>query len=230
LATNVLIFMFLGATMLLSRATSLADSVKPLVASAAAAVAILGLAQLMFNHFGFDRSGFRAIVLLPTPRRNILLGKNLALLPVGLTTFAIYLGMAVFLAHLRVWDILASGIEFVAAFLVMSVLGNVASTLVPYRIAAGTLRPTKTDLTTGLLIFVSHMILPVAMLPVFVPAGLGALCGHFELLPAAAVTLACAVVLAALAGLLYWKTLEPAGRLLQRREKRILEVVTREVE
>ena len=99
-----------------------------------------GLTQLMFNHFGFDRSGFRAIVLLPTPRRHILLGKNLALLPVALAVFAIYLGLAAVLAHLRVWDILAAVIEFSAAFLVISVLGNLASIFVPYRIAAGSLR------------------------------------------------------------------------------------------
>ena len=230
LATNVLIFMFLGATMFLSRKADVPDAVKPLVAGGAAAVAIMGLAQLMFNHFGFDRSGFRAIVLLPTPRRNILLGKNLALLPVGLTAFAIYLGLAIFLAHLGAWDVLASVIEFIAALLVMSVIGNLASIYVPYRIAAGSLRPTKTDFTTSLLIFVTHMFFPLAALPIFLPVGLGLLCGHFELLPAAAVTLVCAVLLAGLAALLYWRTLEPIGRLLQRREKRILEVVTREVE
>jgi hypothetical protein len=39
-----------------------------------------------------------------------------------------------------------------------------------------------------------------------------------------------AAVLAALGALLYRATLEPLGRLLQRREQRILEIVTREVE
>ena len=53
----------------------------------------------MFNHFGFDRGGFRAFVLLPTPRRYILLGKNLALLPVALAVFAIYLGLATVFAQ-----------------------------------------------------------------------------------------------------------------------------------
>ena len=94
LATNVLLFAFLGASMLLRRAVVLPAAVQPFVASATVTVALMGLVQVMFNHFGFDRGGFRAIVLLPTPRRHILLGKNLALLPVALTVFAIYLGLA----------------------------------------------------------------------------------------------------------------------------------------
>ena len=49
-------------------------------------------------------------------------------------------------------------------------------------------------------------------------------------LPGAAVTLACAFLWAILAGVIYWLTLEPLGILLQRREQKILQVVTQEVE
>jgi hypothetical protein len=42
--------------------------------------------------------------------------------------------------------------------------------------------------------------------------------------------LGCALVWAGLAALLYWQTLPPLGRLLQRREQAILQVVTQEVE
>jgi ABC-2 type transport system permease protein len=230
LATNVFIIMFLGMTMALGRSIKMADEIKPLVACGAAVLAVMGLAQLMFNHFGFDRTGFRAIVLLPTPRRYILLGKNLAVLPLALAGFAIYLGLAAFLMRLRVWDIAAGIVEFAAALLLMSVFGNLVSIMVPYRIAAGSLRPTKTNFTTNLLVFVTHLCFPTVLLPIFVPAGLGLLAGSLSLLPAAAVTLVGAVVVAGLAGGLYWWTLEPLGNLLQRREQRILEVVTREVE
>jgi ABC-2 type transport system permease protein len=230
LATNVFIIMFLGMTMALGRSIKLADEIKPLAACGAAALAVMGLAQLMFNHFGFDRTGFRAIVLLPTPRRYVLLGKNLAVLPLALAAFAVYLGLAAFLLRLRVWDIAAGIVEFAAALLLMSVFGNLVSIMVPYRIAAGSLRPTKTNFTTNLLVFVTHLCFPTVLLPVFVPAGLGLLVGSLDLLPAAAVTLVGAVVVAGVAGGLYWWTLEPLGNLLQRREQRILEVVTREVE
>ena len=230
LATNVLLFAFLGASMFLRRAVAMPPTVQPFVASVVVIVALLGLTQLMFNHFGFERDGFRAIVLLPTPRRHILLGKNLALLPVALVVFAIYFGLAAILAHLGTWDILAGAVEFVAAFLVISVLGNLASILVPYHIAAGSLRPTKTNLTTTLLIYVTHLLFPLAMAPVLLPAAIGVFSGQSEWLPAGPVTLACAVLLAAISALLYWQTLEPLARLLQRREQKILQVVTQKVE
>jgi hypothetical protein len=230
LATNVMVFVLLGAGMFLRKDLHVPAAAQPFVVTGAVTVALLGLAQLMFNHFGFDRGGFRAIVLLPSPRRYILMGKNIALLPVAAVVFAIYLGLATLLAHLGIWDILAGGVEFIAAFLAMSVLGNLAAVLAPYRIAAGSLKPTKTDMTTTLLLFVTHLLFPLAMAPIFLPAGLGLLCGQLNWLPAGAVTLFGALVLVALSALFYWQTLEPLGRLLQQREQKILQVVTREVE
>ena len=75
-----------------------------------------------------------------------------------------------------------------------------------------------------------NMLFPLAMFPILVPAGLGLLCGHYGWLPAALVTLVLSALLTAVAGLLYWFTLEPLGRLLQRREQKILQTVTQEVE
>jgi ABC-2 type transport system permease protein len=230
LATNVLIFIVLGAGMVVRHDVALPAAVRPFVPSCAVAVTFLGLVNLMFNHFGFDRSGFRAIVLLPAPRRHILLGKNLALLPVAAGVFTLYLGLAVLLVHLTAWDILLGIIELAAAFLAASAMGNIASIFVPYRIAAGTLKPTKTDAMTKVLIFATGLLFPLAMAPVFLPPGLGLLCGQFDWLPAGTITLACALALAAFAALLYWQTLEPLGRLMQQREQRILQVVTQEVE
>ncbi len=74
------------------------------------------------------------------------------------------------------------------------------------------------------------MLFPLAMLPVFLPAGLGLLRPSRWPLAGAAAMLACALLLAVLSALLYWQTLGPLGRLLQRRERAILEVVTQEVE
>jgi ABC-2 type transport system permease protein len=41
------------------------------------------LVQFLANQFGLDRDGFRSLILSPADRRLILLGKNLASLPVG---------------------------------------------------------------------------------------------------------------------------------------------------
>ena len=229
-ATNILIFAILGAGMLLRSRDAISEQAQPFVAAAAVAVTFMGLAQLMFNHFGFDRNGFRAIVLLPSPRGHILLGKNLALLPVAAIVFAVCIGVVAVLGHLPAWVLLATGFEFAAAFLTLCVLGNLASILVPYRIAAGSLKPTKLKALTQLLIFLTHLFFPLAMLPVFAPAGVGLLGDALWSLPFALTTTACAALLAMVAALVYWQTLAPIGRLLQHREKAILQVVTHEVE
>ncbi len=216
--------------MLLHKPVDLPAAAKPFVADAAVALVFLGLIQLMFNHFGFDRGGFRALVLSPAPRRHVFLGKNLALLPAAIVVFAIYLGLAAALVHLRALDILAAVLEFVGAFLAFSALGNLTSVLVPYRIAAGSLKPTKIKSATGLLIFVIHMFFPLAVLPLFLPAVFSLWGNRYGSLTGAAAMLTGALLLAALAVLLYWKTLDPIGRLLQRRERAILQVVAQEVE
>jgi hypothetical protein len=237
LAMNVMIFFVIGAGVFLRRTgpgpalgEPLSATIQSLVAGGVVAVTFFGLMQLMFNHFGFDRDGFRAIVLLPTPRRHILLGKNLALLPVALAVFAVYLGLAAVLAHLCASAILTACIEFGTAFLTLSVLGNLASILAPYRITAGSLKPTKMKGITLLLILATQMLFPLALLPVSLPAGLGLLCDQMEWLPGAVVTPISAVLLAGGSALVYWYTLEPVGKLLQRREQRILQTVTQEVE
>lgn len=230
LVMNVLVFGFIGASMLMRRAPSFPFEFRPFLASGAAAVTFMGLPQLLFNHFGFDRSGFRALVLLPTPRHRILLGKTVALAPLALIVFSVFLAAVTALAHLRFLDLLAAGLEFVAAFLVMSVLGNLASILAPYRVAAGSMKRTKIKATTMLLMFLIQFLSIPVMLPLFLPPTLGLLIGHFYGLPVAVVTLMFALLLAALSAFLYWQTLQPLGRLLERREQRILEVVTAEAE
>jgi hypothetical protein len=231
LATNVVIFAVLGVTAFLPSGRNLPDAARPFIASAVVALTFFGLAQVMFNHFGFDRGGFRALVLLPTPRRHILLGKNLASLPLALAAFFIYLGLVVVMAHLRALDVLAAGFEFAGAFLALSALGNVASILAPYRIAAGSLKPTKLKGATQLLVFLTHLLFPLAVAPAFLPPALGLLFDEsFNSSAGAAATLACAVLLASLSGALYWRTLGPLGSLLERRERAILQVVTQEVE
>ena len=230
LVMNVVVFGIIGSGMFMRNRGAPPFEYRPLLASGAVAVTFLGLTQLLFNHFGYDRTGFRALALLPTPRRQILLGKNLALSVLAFIVFSCFLVLATALAHLRFLDVLAAGLSFVIVFLLMSTLGNLASILVPYRVAAGAKKPTKMKAVTALMVFISHISSMLAILPAFLPPLLGMLIAHFTPLPAPAATLLCATVLATLAALLYWLTLAPLGRLMERRETKILEVVTQEIE
>jgi hypothetical protein len=190
----------------------------------------LSLSQLMYNLFGFDRAGFRQLVLLPTPRKQILLGKNLAFLPVAGVSGAIFLLIVKAAMSISFVIVIAAVLQLLAAFLLLSMVGNLISVLVPYRIAAGSLKPTKSSTKTTILIFASRMFFPMVMAPIFFPPAMGLLWSSAGWLPAAPVNLFFSAAICALLVLFYKLSLTPLGELLQRREKQILEIVTKEIE
>ena len=230
LTVNVVIFVVLCSGFLLHNTDTIPETIIPFIALCTVFLSFMGLSQLMFNHFGFDRNGFRALVLSPASRRNILFGKNLALLPAACILFAVFLGLVMALLHLRTSAVLAAVLGFCGGFPLFSILGNFISIAMPYRVEPGTLRSTKIRAGTQLMIFVIQLLFPLALLPVAVPVGLGWMCDHFGRLPGTAVSLASGVILFPISALIYFKTLKPLGNLLQRRGSTILQVVTEEVE
>jgi hypothetical protein len=230
LATNFAVLLIFGAMILLRRSHALGDPVKPFILSGALVFTFLGMSQLMFNQFGFDRGGFRQLVLLPVPRKWILLGKNLAFAPLAFGMGGTILVLATVALRISPVVFFAAVLQLAAAFLIVSLGGNLLSTLVPHHVAAGSLKRTKTSATTTVLIFVSRLLFPAAMTPLLIPPALGLLVSHLDLLPAAPVNLLLSALLLGLLALLYRLSLAPLGELLQQREKKILQVVTEEVE
>ncbi len=125
---------------------------------------------------------------------------------------------------------LAACLQLIAAFLLVSMTANLLSVLLPHHVAQGSLKQTKTSSTTTLLIFVTRLLFMPVMAVLFIPPGIGLLISRVVWLPAAPVHLLCSAVLAGLLGLSYKLSLVPLGDLLQRRERQILKVVTKEVE
>jgi hypothetical protein len=230
LATNFAMLLIFGAMILLRRSAALGDPVKPFILTGALVFTFLGMSQLMFNQFGFDRGGFRQLVLLPVPRKWILMGKNLAFLPIALGMGLIILVLATLALRISLMVFLAAGFQLAAAFLIVSLGGNLLSVLVPHHVAAGSLKRTKTSAMTTVQIFVSRLLFPAVMMPLFIPPLLGLLLSHLDWLPAALVNLLLSAVLSGLLALLYRLSLAPLGELLQQRERQILQVVTEEVE
>lgn len=230
LATNLFMLLIFGGMMVVRRASAASDDFKPFFATASIVVTFLGVGQIMFNLFGFDRSGFRSLVLLPTPRREVLLGKNLALLPLAVVIGTILLAVVSFLMSLPPLVVLASVIQLFCAFVMLSIVGNWISILVPYRIAAGSMKATKTSTTTTFMLLITRLLFPVAMGPIFLAPGLGLLFSKLGWLPAAAANLLFASLFLAILALAYRLTLAPLGRFLQQREQAILQVVTQEIE
>jgi hypothetical protein len=188
------------------------------------------LVQFFSNQFGLDRDGFRALILSPVERRLILLGKNLACLPVGAGFGVMLLGLIAVRLSLSPFVFVAALLQLVAVLLLAGLVGNVLSILVPYRIRAGTMKPTKMPGLAMLVLMGCHIFFPIAMAPAFVPPLAELLWRGAGLPTVVPVNLILSIALAGVIALAYWQTLGPLGRLLQRRETKILGVVTVEVE
>jgi ABC-2 type transport system permease protein len=228
--TAFIVTVIAGASLLFRVAPKMPGAAKPFVVTGAMVFSLFMLAQFLANQFGFDRQGFRMFVLSPADRRLILLGKNLATWPVGAGFGLLLLVLISFWLRLPVVAAVAAVFQLVTLLLLGSLGGNLLSILVPYRIEAGSMKPTKMPALAMVVMVVCQLFFPVVMLPVFAPALLEWLwqkAGWPDFVP---VNLLFSMILAALAAAGYWQSLAPLGRLFQRREIKILNTVTAEQE
>jgi ABC-2 type transport system permease protein len=212
------------------RASFFPDWAKPFAATGSTVFPLLLLIQFLSNQFGFDRDGFRSLMLSSAERRLILLGKNLACLPAALAPGLLLLAVVGVRLRLTPETVIATLFQLVTLFLIVGVVGNLVSILVPFRIAPGTLRPTKTKIEIVLLMMVLQMVLMTTFAPIFLPAFLEWLWRHAGWPDIVPVNLILSAAFCGTMVLIYWQTLGPLGRLLQRRETKILETITTEVE
>jgi hypothetical protein len=201
-----------------------------LYASGIALLPFLGLLQLLDNQFGFDRTGFRTLVLSPAPRWQILLGKNLALLPFALGFGLIYMALAGLVRHIPPTILLAALAQLLTAFILLSLYGDFLSICLPLRMAGGSLKPTKAPATRHLLLMLLFLLSVAVAAPVALPALLAVVFVESDSPLAARLTLLFSVLVLVLLAALYPFGLRCLGALLQRREKEILQTVTQEVE
>ncbi len=228
--TTFIVLLVFGAMLFVNGPGEMPEPVRPFAVSGAVAVTLFMLAQFMGNQFGFDRAGFRAVVLAPVERRHVLLGKNLANIPVALVSGLTFLTLSCWRLHLTP-DLFLSGVcQLLAMFLLMSVLGNWLSIVAPYRIQAGSMKATKLPAKAMLMMFASHMLFPIMMIPALLAPLAELLWKHFGGPGGVPVSLIVSAGVMVLAVIVYWRTLDPLGRLLQRREMTMLVQFGTEVE
>jgi hypothetical protein len=213
-------------SMLLSARTGVPESIRPLVGIAAMALVLLGLLQIMGNLFGFDRDGFRVFVLSSAPRRDILLGKNLAFAPLGLGMATILLALVQTVCPMRLDHFLSMFPQYISMFLLFCLLANALSIYTPTYIAAGALKPSNPKLSTVLLqLGMVILLVPLTQGPTLLPLGIESLLELFDWRVGAPICLVLTVVQCAIVVVLYRILLNWQGRLFQAREQSILESV-----
>ena len=199
----------------------------PAMSLGAAATGLLSILQLIQNQFGLDRAGFRAFVLSPVPRAGVLRAKNLAVAPLALGVgFAALAGLA-FFVPLDASHFFGGCLQMVSAYLLFCLVGNTISILGPMRLKENALKAEHVDAKTVLWQLLSLFVVPLVLAPLLLPFGVEFALRALEFETAAPVYLILhALGLAAVVALYRW-LIEVQGRLLQAREQRILEVLTR---
>ena len=206
-------------------------ALRPLLAFAAGGMIqfVAGL-QLLANQFGYDRAGFRAYVLSPLPRRDILIGKNLAVAPLvlglGLTGFVVV--GAIYPLRVDHYPMVLA--QILSTYLVLCMLCNLLAILTPIPLAPGSLQPASVKATPILMQMLAMMLLPLALVPVLAPYGLEVLLDQFDVVKGVPIALPLSLVVLVLVGLLYRWVVRMEGALLTAREQKVLEVVTSRAE
>ena len=191
-------------------------------------MSLIGLTPIFTNQFGFDRHGFRSLILIPTPRRYILLGKNLAALPIAGTIGLLFSAGAAFISGLGVAGFFTAIGLWLIGYIILSIFGNWVSIWMPNRINPGGLQKGRQN---GARAFQQLILLPVMMAslsPIMLPVGIYLLLDRTPLAGALA-GVSIVVVLTAIA-IIYWVTLPAFGEFLEKRERQVLDEVTREIE
>jgi hypothetical protein len=225
-----LIMLFIFGSMFLFRNNNPPDLMKPLMAACGHAFMLFMLVGVLGNQFGFDRSAFKVFVLSPAPRKDILLGKNMAAAPLGIGFMFISALIFQLFNPMRADHYVAVLLQMIPMYLIFSLVGNVLSIIAPMPMAMGSMKPVKPKAKTLLIHLAFMLVFPIALAATLIPLGIEFMLtwtGTFSWFPA---YLLFTVIETALVIWLYVEMLDVEGRLLERREQKVLEAVTVKVE
>jgi hypothetical protein len=228
LSPIILVVIFGG--MLLRQPVNIPEAVRPLMAFGGMAMLLLTQVQLVGNQFGFDRSGFRVFVLCAAPRREILLGKNLAVAPFALGLGVVILVLLQVICPMRLDYLLAVMAGILSMFLLFCIVANWMSIFVPTPVASGSLRPKNVKGIALLTHFLFVLLFPMIMALTLVPLGVQVLMDNLGWSHGVPICLLLSLVECVALVYFYRAVLTWQGELLHARELKILEVVTTKVE
>ncbi|TMQ32009.1 MAG: ABC transporter permease [Planctomycetota bacterium] len=228
LAPILMVVIFGG--LLFRHSGDLPEAARPLLLFGVMATILLSMFQLMGNQFGFDRNGFRVFVLCAAPRRDILLGKNLATAPLVLGLAMLVVAILQIISPLRLEHFLALLPLSVSMYLLFCLAANALSILAPLPVAAGSLKPRNVKGIPLLLHVAFVFVLPMVMAPAMLPLGIEFLAERLGWIAGMPLCLLLSLVECGVVIYLYHLILDWEGLWLQAREQRILDIVTQKGE
>jgi ABC-2 type transport system permease protein len=225
-----LVMVLVFGSMFFRGSTDPPELLRPVMAAGAITMMFMSMTQLAGNLFGFDRSGFRAFVLGFADRKDVLLGKNLALSPLAFVLAILVVLLVGFVYPMRADHLIATVVQILPMYLTFCLISNFMSIFAPMPMSSGSLRPVRPKGVMTLIQIGYVIVLPVVLGWTLAPIGLEFLFNRMGWLTSFPVYLSCIVVEAVVVLLLYKVILRWQGNMLQRREQQILEVVTVKIE
>ena len=224
----IIVALLLGSPYLIGMEEfQIADYVRPWIQIGVVMIAMLGFPAFLFTCFSYDRDGFRAFILSPVNRQEILLGKNIA---IWIPTFASGILMLI-LAQVSLHDhwtvFVASIIQLPGCYLLMCIIGNFLSVFFPVGLKRGSMQPANAPIISTIILYAGILLSPLLVVqPASLFIGLQMLVeGDFNPKSGWLYLILSCVQLAATLAIYRW-SISYIGKELWNRETDILEVVS----
>lgn len=226
LLSMFLLLIIFGSGFLVTTRADIPEAFRPMIAFGAMVMVLFSMSQLLGNQFGFDRDGFRVFVLSPADRRDVLLGKNLAVAPIALTMASVAAVLVQIAYPMRLDRFLALAPRFLSMYLLYCLAGNIMSILTPMRIAPSSFQPARPGGLTILLQLVFMFLCPPILALTLIPLGIEWAAEEMRWRYGIPLDLILTVLEFAAIAYIYVLILRLQGDWLQAREQRILQIVT----
>ncbi|MEM9366349.1 MAG: hypothetical protein AAGD07_10145 [Planctomycetota bacterium] len=232
LLTPLIFAAMFGSAIFSGSMSAVPQAARPWLTLTAISVSLFGLAQLLINMFGMDRQGFRAYILMPIDRGDILLGKNLGVFPIvgGLTSLLV---VAVgILARVPSAYVLATLLQVPITFLCYFLVTNQVSITAPVGLISGTMKPVSLKAGTVITQLLAMFFSPLMMLPAAIALGVDFVLNFYLKWPPALGRIAPVYLILTLVELpimiwVYRRLIARQGKFLQDREQQILDTITK---
>ncbi|MCY4058832.1 MAG: hypothetical protein OXG44_12595 [Gammaproteobacteria bacterium] len=184
--------------------------------------------NLFSNVFGQDGNGFRAVVFANVPPTELLLGKNLALLPYVLVIGSLIIAVLQWVHPLSASHVLANLAQLLVLYLVGCMLGNSFSIRAPWPMSSTSMGMRNATAASFLASFLIMLLLVAFIAPLAIPLAVErSLAEGGSSIP---VYLIFSVLELAVVAFVYRRLLRSKGRLLATRMELILARVTQPID
>lgn len=152
--------------------TSIPHGVESFLLLGSIGAVLFFVAIVSLNTFGMDRSSFRALIMMPVRRQDILVGKNIALSPAFVVMALPVMLLFNFLAPASVLCNIATVLQGGTVLLGVSVVGNLMSIYFPMPTASGTAKPLQMNFKTVGMQMLATFSFPLMLIPGFLALGI----------------------------------------------------------